>query len=303
MILKKYYIICNKMRNITIYTNPHHYTLYIENVIAYYPTDSFLIYEGYTTLQNDKLPMNAVMDTYYPKTKINTMIDIEITNVWRKDLQDKPLTPEEIEKMKCKCGPNSDCDCNITFFPTYLVILEFKNIKRQTDFPNHDLIKKEEWNYCIDNRFPSSEELLSAYKALIDLPEGCSFTNYHREEDLAFYLAYYDEYENGINKYELSDKRMGELKEVLDSFWELKERKRAEAQQAFKERQETYKALKEKEDSVDKSKNFLSADKIIGINTVGASLRSETDKLRDEDDLIARILKDINEPMNEYSKK
>lgn len=281
---------------VKIYTNPEHYTIYIENVIAYYPTDGFLIYEGYITFTNDKLPMNAVMDTYYDKIGINTMIDIEIMQVYRKDLQNKPLTKEEIEKMKCNCGPNDDCDCNITFFPTYLVIIEFKSIKRQTDFPNHDLIQKQEWNYCIDNRFSSSEELLSAYKALIDLPEGCSFTNDNRIEDLPFYLMYYDEVERGVNKYELSNERMKELKEAFDEFKKIKEKQREDALKARKESDEVNRVLKEQ--WKEGEKNFLSVGSLIGINTVGASLRNATSKLKSEDDLIARILEDINETLS-----
>lgn len=283
------------MRDITIHTDKYHYTVYIGNVIAYYPTDGFLVFEGYTTIPKCEIPMNAIMDTYYEQTGIHIMMDIEITNVWRKDLQDKQLTKEEIEKMKCNCRPNDECDCNITFFPTYIVIVEFKSIKKQTDFPNCDMFEKDELNYCIDNRFSSSEELLSTYKALVDLPEGCSFTNDHRIEDLPFYLAYYDELENSVNKHKLSDERIGELKDALDSFRELKEHKSAEAFRAFKERDEAYKALKEKE-GVDTSKNFLSVGALIGINTVGASLRNATDKLKSEEDLVERILRDINSP-------
>ena len=89
---------------------------------------------------------------------------------------------------------------------------------------------------------------------------------------------------------------MEELKEAFDEFKKIKEKQREEALKVRKEREEANRALKEQQK--EGAKNFLSAGALIGINTVGASLRAETSKLKSEDDLIARIIEDINEPLS-----
>ncbi len=277
------------MDYVMIHTKPEHVTIYSNKIVAFYPNDGFIILEGYTNLRKEILPINAEMYTTYNQIECTGFYNITIKNVWRKDLQDKPLTKEEWEKMRCKCEPpdDEDCCCNIQFFPTYIFIIEFDIINKETDFIDHALIKEEEWNYCIDNRYSSSQELLATYKSLLELPEGSSFTNDHREEDLAFYLGYYNQTENPVNKHALSDERMGELKEPLDAFRAFKERQRAERELKEKEKRETI--LK----NSNSSNGILLPNQLVGINTVGYSLRNMISTIQN-DDLVSRILADIN---------
>jgi hypothetical protein len=147
----------------------HTHILHARTLIAFYPSEGFAIVEGYTRSLNN-LPVVSnlhVGDSYYT---------IEITRVDRKDLQDNPAS-----FVQCDCPPNEDCECNIVFFPTYILILEFRVLHASVNGRR----------YCIDGRFPSPQDLLARYKSLLDLPNDMSFTNDHREEDMEFYIEYY----------------------------------------------------------------------------------------------------------------
>jgi hypothetical protein len=149
-----------------LHTHPH--TLHARTLIAFYPSEGFAILEGYTRSVPKDSPIVGnlfIGKSYYM---------IEITHIARKDLQDDPSA-----RVDCTC--TEECDCNIVFFPTYLVILEFKVLKQSDDGTN----------YCIDDRFATPQDLLARYKSLLELPENSSFTNDPREEDAEFYAEYY----------------------------------------------------------------------------------------------------------------
>jgi hypothetical protein len=237
-------------------------------VIGFYPNGisenkGFIIFNGYTTFGKESLPSAAEIYRIQSQLDCCAHYDIEITRVLRVDLQDKPLTPEEIEKQKCNCGPDDDCECHIVFFPSYIVIMEFNTIKKDTDFINKDIINSDIWNYCIDTRFNTPPKLLSAYSSLLELPDGCSFTNDSREEDLDFYLGYYKIYEEDNNIHSLTESVLDKFKDDLILHRENVKRRNEKREKEEKERKE-----KEQEEKEQKEKGQDIIRKLIGINII-----------------------------------
>lgn len=267
---------------------------YNEDVIAFYPSEGFIIFKGYTTLWSERLPCklnfyrgNSQLDDSY------VLYTVQVTKVWRKDLQKRPLKPEEINKEKYKCNhkDEDDCCCNITFFPSYLVIMEFNIIEKETNFTNKSIVDNESiCNYCIDDRYSSAKELYTAYTNLCEIPEYASFTNDHRVEDVEFYRGFYDITDKCANMYDLTEEQLEVFKDDLIEYREYRKKLNEKRQ---KELEEARKQLKTENES--KPKNYLSVGAIIGVNSVGESLRNEiSDKKSKEDDLIERIMRDID---------
>jgi hypothetical protein len=208
--------------------------------------------------------------------------DVEILHWWRKDLQEKSFIYEELVKKKdvekCSCNiEDDDCWCNITFFPEYINIIEFKVINKNTNFIRNDIIDKDFlWNFCIDSRFSTSDELLSRYKQLVNIPEYSSFTNEHCDMDKSFYAGYYNMIENPVNIHILEGQNLDELKDDILAH--------------NKNREDCYKQFK-----ISIGQNVLSSSALIGVNTIGSYFKNDILDCDEDDDIVKKILRDINQ--------
>jgi len=261
--------------------------IFAHTLIAFYPDEGFMIFEGYMTPKPIQLPI--ITDIFYRNYQLNISkyYKIEIKKIWWKDLQEDPTK----SPRKCSCDPNSDelCECFIRFFPSNIIIIEFNVLDSPPPYDeNQHIWNKINWDYTIDWRYKSPSEMLVTYKKLLGLPEDMYQSYLECKEDRVFYIGYYAMRKEYANKYSIVDE--GELKEIRDAIH-------------FSERILSEKR-KEKQKSLDNSiKNTLSVDSIIGVNTVAKSLRNitsgliiddiEKEYMNDKEDLVARILKDI----------
>jgi len=168
-----FHIICDNIR------------LYSDNLIAFFPDDGFLIYEGYSYARKSQMPFN--LELVRASSKYNIEYKITITDIHKK--YKKSRRPFEI----CKCGPEDDCLCNVSFQPEDLIIVKFTVDSIYTNAPEGF-----DWRTCMDHRYDTPEELLSAYTKLVELSEDSwsVATNPAHEQ---FYKEYYEQLDNNID--------------------------------------------------------------------------------------------------------
>ncbi len=183
--------------------------MHCSNAIAFYPSDGFMIFEGYSYAKPSDLPMKMNIYRTHSQIELCNYYTVEVQNVWKKDLQSRPKTEAEVAaELKrrlereeilnesgfcpdCCCrAQDCECDMHIQFFPQDIIIVEFKVL--ESNHNKKDIIDKCSWDYCIDGRYSSNTDLLMAYKGLLDLPEDTYQSYTPRAADREFYVGYYD---------------------------------------------------------------------------------------------------------------
>ena len=151
-------------------------TIFVKNLIAFYPTYGYMIFNGYSRIESSDLPYIEEFIRCERNGHENAYFNIEITETYKKDLPSPP--------SKQHCTHDDTCECHIYFFSLDIVILKFHILTKHSKY---DI----EWNYCIDNRYTSPQELLEKYMALVDVPFNEFAFNDHRKEDEPFYDEFY----------------------------------------------------------------------------------------------------------------
>ena len=157
--------------------------IYVRRLIAFFPQNGYIIFEGYCRIKKDKLPYTTNVLRVQPNTKCSALFDIEIIETYKKDIN-IPDTKNN--------GDAEDCEGHISFFPLDIIILRFNMLNVDNKFPFIS------WNFSVDSRFTFPQDLIQRYLELLDVPED-SYEPYDtREEDIEFY----NDYAKIMEKYE-----------------------------------------------------------------------------------------------------
>lgn len=153
---------------------------FVHSLVCFFPKEGFAIFEGYCYLKPEDLPYEGIMAYRYDRGRPGGetgIFKLRITEVARKVVE--PPSWKVAQRCGEQCG--CDCECNIRFFPSDIIILKFEAEGLDERDTGQD------WSYCIDKRFDGPAALLERYMALIDDPgyEGDGYMP--REEDQAFY--------------------------------------------------------------------------------------------------------------------
>jgi hypothetical protein len=238
------------------------HNIFANKQIAFYPQDGFMIFEGYAYPKKSDLPITAKIFQIHSQFKIGKYYEININNIFWKDLQSDPTQlPRE-----CTCEPSDDlCECFISFFPSEIIIIEFSIIDEKTFYKNPIVQEALIWNYCIDSRFNSPSQLLINYKQLLDLPDN-RYDQYDEcIADKDFYAGYYSILNMSKNKYDMYDE---------DKILQLKILIQAESD-----------ANREKRNIQLNShhillNNNIPSEQLIGINKIGSSIKKYNEHIQ-----------------------
>lgn len=135
-------------------------SMFAHKLVAFFPKEGYAVFQGYCHLKSDELPY--IVLACRMNDKETTVFEIRIKEVLRKIIQ--PPSWKQREQ-------------GINFFPSNIIILKFET----------DDEKNERWNFCIDSRFKSVEELVQRYSSLVDDPGFDGNGYFPREEDQEFY--------------------------------------------------------------------------------------------------------------------
>lgn len=172
-------------------------TTYISKLIAFFPNEGYIIFEGYTNIKKEELPYNVIISRYQPDIPDTGLFEANILEVFKKELY--PLKTESSDTYY----DNEDYECNITFFSSYIIILKVDILDKKLDnkYPNVD------WSFCIDDRFPTNSILIDSYLKLADENDDASNKNKNSYED------FYKEYYTIIDKYlDIYDSQYNEMR-------------------------------------------------------------------------------------------
>ncbi len=165
----------------------HRKTTYARRLISFFPTEGYVIFEGYTRVLKSELPYKTDIYREQPRTDCKAQFKVEITDIYVKDLAEHPS-----KRAQKDCDDCDDCEGCITFFPLNIVILKFNVLETSNTFPSIS------WNFSVDNRFSSPTQLIERYLSLVEIPED----SYEPYEICTDDNDFYDEYHALMDKYE-----------------------------------------------------------------------------------------------------
>ncbi len=164
-------------------------TIYVRRLIAFFPVEGYIIFEGYNRVLKSELPFRTDIYRVQPNTEFAAYFKTEIIEMYKKDIAEQPSKKKPILD-NCETGDNYE-GC-ISFFPLDIIILKFRVLESDNKYPFIS------WNFSVDNRFLSPNALIDKYLSLLELPED-SYESYTPVEDDDFYEEYHtimDKYEN-----------------------------------------------------------------------------------------------------------
>ena len=171
--------------------------IFADELIAFFPDEGFLAFEGYGMIPADQLPCMVTVWRSKQDWKNGGTIDgelfqLRITASYKKDVQE----PKEARanQKDHDCDDPIECGCGIQFFPRDLILYRFDVVSCR-DKTGHD------FRYSIDDRFDTADALIQAYVGLMDLPADPYESYMSRKEDYEFYRGYYHCKKRGRNIY------------------------------------------------------------------------------------------------------
>jgi hypothetical protein len=165
----------------------HRKTTYVRRLISFFPTEGYVIFEGYTRVLKSELPYKTDIYRVKPSSDFKAHFKAEITEIYVKDITEAPSKRREKD-----CDDCDDCEGCISFFPLDIVILKFNVLEKDNKFPSIS------WNFSVDNRFTSPTLLIERYLSLVEVPQDSNEPyDTCRQDD-----AFYDEYHTLMDKYE-----------------------------------------------------------------------------------------------------
>jgi hypothetical protein len=162
--------------------------IYARRLVAFFPCEGYAIFEGYSHLKKEDLPYEVTIDRYQPGINASGQFVVQVTGIFKKDL----WRPVKKDKEPHYCDPD-ECGCSISFFPCDIIILRFQVLKAYDS--NYT------WDFCVDNRFLNTRDLINAYLGLQDLPADMYAEYESREEDASFYEGYHIVMDNNDDIY------------------------------------------------------------------------------------------------------
>lgn len=169
------------LRNFYILNCDGHGRAFADKLIAFFPEDGFVIYEGYTYAKKSQLPHKLELLRFAGNdTKYIAHFDVTVTDFYKKFLDFKIME-------KCDCAPDDDCVCNVMFQARDIIILKFK-----VDNVYDKVPAGYDWRVCIDHRYETPEELLASYMELVELPEESFGEVILNPDHKEFYKGYYE---------------------------------------------------------------------------------------------------------------
>ncbi len=173
--------------------------IFADELIAFFPDEGFLAFEGYGMIPADQLPCMVTAWRSkedwkrYGGTIDGELFQLRITASYKKDVQE----PKEAraDRPPHGCDDPIECGCGIQFFPRDLILYRF-DVVSCSDKTGHD------FRYCIDDRFKSPSQLIERYMALAELPEN-QWESYDTcEADREFFVGYDEIKQRNKNMYQ-----------------------------------------------------------------------------------------------------
>ncbi len=168
-----------------------HISVYLRELIAFYPEYGFMIFEGYNNTDKSHIPFKLKLLRLEGSLYLGAYYEITVTESYIKYPGGYPFNPSD--KIDRFCTYSRD-----------IIILKFTiDVSEATSLYD--------WRYCIDGRFKSPNALLKAYMSLMEMPQH----TYHQfsviQDDTEFYKGYNEIKDTPINIY----KHTGELKRQI----------------------------------------------------------------------------------------
>jgi len=215
-------------------------TIYVRRLIAFFPKEGYLLFEGYSNVTTKDLPHKKELIRYQPGIDYHPYFQIEIKEIHKKVIQEPPRPEIDHECLE-------DCDCNIQFFPLDIMILKFDLLIEDNHLPlTH-------WTFCVDSRFDTPTEMIQRYLQLVDVPDHHSDYQQH-ETDIEVDSEFYEGYHKEMNSY----------KDIYDSQYSIWRKPNHTLQQVddkiltiFKEWTEWYDKITQKISSKYEHNDFL----------------------------------------------
>jgi hypothetical protein len=146
-------------------------SIYLRYLIAFYPDEGFLIFEGYNNTDKSHPPYTLRFLRTDSATNRRAYYEVTVTDTHIKYPGGDPFNQNvDIDRM---CTYSHD-----------IIIIKFKVDLADTPATQQD------WRYCVDSRFKSPRELLTAYMGLIEMPEDHWCTFRLTQDDTEFYKGY-----------------------------------------------------------------------------------------------------------------
>lgn len=162
---------------IFFYQNHNDVSIFAADLVAFFPDDGFMIFEGYNHMRNNiSFPYTIELLRHEPR--FCAYYKLNITDGYKKHIQSPPREKPVIS------DPDDNEDC-IQFFSRDMIILKFTLKEVSSNAPDGY-----DWRYCVDHRFETPEELLTMYTSLVDLPEK-SWELVKNPEHEPFYKGYH----------------------------------------------------------------------------------------------------------------
>lgn len=158
-----------------------HISIYLRRLVAFYPDEGFMIFEGYNNTHKSHIPYTLRFLRMCPSGNPRAYYEVTVSESY----------------IKYPGGDEFNQNVDIDRMCTYshdIIIIKFKV----------DLVEgpaSYDWRYCIDNRFKSPQELLTAYTSLTEMPEYNWHTFKLAQDDTEFYRGYEEVKEKMVNIY------------------------------------------------------------------------------------------------------
>lgn len=164
---------------------------YVSKLIAFFPNEGYIIFEGYTNIKKDNLPYTIIISRLHPGISDTGLFEANVLEVGIKKL------PHLKTESKSDYY-DEDYECNIVLFSSYIVILKIEILDKKLDdkYPNVD------WSFCIDDRFPTNSILIDNYLKLANVNDEGNYENNKDNNYDDFYNGYYNIIEKNIDIYD-----------------------------------------------------------------------------------------------------
>jgi hypothetical protein len=152
--------------HVFFYDRDHHVNVFCKDLVAFFPEDGFIIFEGYNHLRDSGYPFTIELHRRESGIPFAAWYTLNITGGYKKHIQYPPKKREpETDIKKESNTDDDDYEGDIMIFTRDIIILKFTLKEVHSDAPDGY-----DWRYCIDDRFETPQELLEMYESLVELP-------------------------------------------------------------------------------------------------------------------------------------